>query len=188
MTITTPDQFRQIGIQEGKRIAAGHSSAHMMFEPEGGPGHIAYLNGVIDGLRLSLPDEGRLQLSVTREVEAKEIPYMVFGTGALSYPWWGRVDWISIVDDEEFPIEGYDFDVAEPTDVLVIRHDTEGDDEGTMKGKTRLTFQQIVDAAASAIGSGHLYDKDAQEDLGMCDSEQADVVLQLAVFGKLVFG
>ncbi len=193
MTITTPEEFRQIGRQEGRSIAEGHSSAYMMFDPPNCPEQVAYLEGIISSLTAAVrPDHDGLTMTITREVEPKEISYMVFGTGALSYPWWGRVDWVNVIDDEEFPVDDHsELDTAEPNDVLIITHDTEDDDEGTFKGKTRLTFQQVVEAAAKAIRLGYVYDTDAiKEDLGMCDSEQADAVLQLAVFGgeKPVFG
>jgi hypothetical protein len=191
MTISTPEDFRRIGRQEGRALVEGHSTAYMMFDPPNGPEHVAYLEGVVASLTeaVAAADEENLALTLTREVEPKEVSYLVFGTGALSYPWWGRVEWGTTMDGEDFPIDHTsDLDVAEPGDYYIIRHDTKEDPEGSMKGRTRLTAQQIVNAAAEAIRLGLIYDTDAQQDLGMCDSEQADAVLQIAVFGEAVFG
>jgi hypothetical protein len=197
MTITTPDEFRRIGIEDGRTLGTPGSEPHMMFDPVGGSGHVAYLEGVIQGLRsqivLAAEGDDTLRLNITREVEPKEIPYLVFGTGALSYPWWGRVTWVSVIDGEEFPVDvnGADWDTAEPTDVLIITHDGPDSDEGAMDVKTRLTFHDIIAAVAVAVEYDYVYEKDAiSEDLGLLDAEQADTVLQLAVFGgtKAVFG
>lgn len=131
-----------------------------------------------------------LKMTIEREVEPKEISYMVFGTGALGYGWWGRVDWVSVVDGEEFPIDDYSqLDIAEPDDFLIIQHDARDDDEGDMTGKIKVTFREIVAAAALAIRKGNIAERDAiSEDLGLCDAEEADAVLQYAVFGELVYG
>lgn len=128
-----------------------------------------------------------LTLSITRDVEPKEISYLVFGTGALSYPWWKDVDWVCVVDGEEFPIEGEGYanlDTAEPDDYLIFQYDDPEDDEGTFRGKKKVTFREVVAAAGIAIRKGYVREPDAiKEDLGMCDAEEADAVLQLAVFG-----
>lgn len=132
-----------------------------------------------------------LTLSITRDVEPKEISYLAFGTGALSYPWWKRVDWISVVDGEEFPVDPVhgDLDTAEQDDYLVIFYDNPEDDEGTFRGKKKVTFREIVAAAGIAIRKGYVREPDAiKEDLGMCDAEEADAVLQLAVFGRVIYG
>jgi hypothetical protein len=131
-----------------------------------------------------------ITLKIEREVEPKEIAYLVFGTGALGYPWWGTVDWGHEEDGEDFPIEqGGDLDTAEEDDYIILQHDARDDDEGDMTGKIRLTFRQIATAAAAAIRKGYVREHDAiHEDLGLCDAEEADTVLQMAVFGELVYG
>lgn len=197
MTITTTEEFRALGVADGKKLGNGEPAPTVMFDPIGGASHVAYLEGMIHGLRtqiiLAPAGDDTLRLNITREVEPKEIPYLVFGTGALSYPWWGRVTWLSVIDGEEFPVDtnDVDWDTAEPTDVLIVTHDGPDSDEGAMDQQTRLTFHDIVAAVALAVEHGYAYEKDAiSEDLGLLDAEQADTVLQLAVFGgtSAVFG
>lgn len=131
-----------------------------------------------------------LKLTIEREVEPKEISYMLFGTGALSYGWWGRVDWVSVVDGEEFPIDDYsNLEAAELDDFIVVQHDARDDNEGDMTGKIKVTFRELVTAAGLAIRKGYVQETDAiKDDLGLCDAEEADAVLQMAVFGELVYG
>jgi len=131
-----------------------------------------------------------MTMKIQREVEAKEIAYLVFGTGALGYPWWGGVEWGHEEDGEDFPIEqGGDLDIAEEDDYIILKHDARDDAEGDMTGKTRLTFAAITAAAAQAIRKGYVAERDAiYEDLGLCDAAEADAVLQMAVFGELVYG
>jgi hypothetical protein len=196
MTITTPADFRRIGQQEGRSIIEGHSSAHMMFDPPYGEENVAYLEGIVAALSAHLAEQrDQLTLGISREVEPKEITYMVFGTGGLSYPWWGNVQWESIVefddDDDETEwgeVGDYsDLDVAEPTDRLVITS-WDGEREGGKK-VTTLTFQQIANAAAAAWHNlADEAQRDMTEDLGLADAEAADLVLQYAVFGEPVYG
>lgn len=194
MTITTPEEFHRIGQQEGRALVEGHSTAHMMFDPEGGPGHIAYLRGVISALTAALPTPDDLTLNVTRAIEPKEVTYLVFGTGALSYSWWQRVTWQSVVDEDEDGEPSYgdvegraDLDIAESTDRLIITS-WDGEREGGKK-VTTLTFQQVIDAVGKAWHNlPDWAQRDMAEDLGLADSEVADVVLQYAVFGEPVYG
>lgn len=115
---------------------------------------------------------------------------MVFGTGALSYSWWGNLQWHAQVDEENWgEVESYaDLDVAEPTDKLFIRS-WDGEDEGGSK-ITEVTFAQIVAAVQSALSRGLLdvTSDGVTEDLGLFDANEADLVLQLAVFGEPVYG
>lgn len=193
MTITTTEEFRDIGRRDGRSLGLHWSEPHMVFDPPNGPDHVAYLEGVIAGARsvIAVKRDG-LTLTIERELDPKEITYMVFGTGALTYPWWGDVQWISVVDGEEFPIDDYaDLDTAEPDDVLIFTHDNGDSPEGAMDQKTRVTFREIAAAAGLAILKGYVYEADAiKEDLGLLDAEQADTVLQLAVLkvDKPVFG
>lgn len=131
-----------------------------------------------------------ITMKIEREVEPKEISYLVFGTGALSYPWWGDVTWGHTEDDEDFIIDGLgNLEEAEEDDFLIIQHDARDDAEGDMTGKTRITFQEIAAAAAAAIGKSYVREPDAiKEDLGLCDAEEADAVLQMAVFGEVIYG
>ena len=125
----------------------------------------------------------KLTLKIEREVKPKEISGLIFGTGVHTYPWWVS---LSIVPERE-TIED-----AQATDIFVIVVDDPEEPEGS--GKTRRverTMQQIADAAARAILKGYVYEQDAiKDDLGYCDAEQADCILQLAVLGgeETVYG
>ena len=196
MTITTPADFRRIGRQEGRSIIDGHSSAHMMFDPPYGESNVAYLEGVVAALSAHIADQReQLTLNVSREVEPKEITYMVFGTGALSWSWWGKVARHVLVsegedgdDDEYGEVDDYgDLDVAEPTDRLSIIS-WDGETESGRK-TTTVTFKQIAAAVNDAVAR-ELVDPASdgvKEDLGLFDAIEADIVLQVAVFGEVVY-
>lgn len=190
MTITTKEDFRRIGREDGRAIAAGESP-HIMFSDPESPDKIAYLEGVVAGLRSAILDPSdELKVITARTVEPKEVTYLVFGTGGLSYPWWGSVTWEALVGEDEWgEITDYaDLDIAEPTDRLTIVS-WDGDIEGGSK-TTVLTFAEIVAAVTTGVARG-LLDGDHEgvlEDLGLFDAPGADLVLQLAVFGDPVYG
>lgn len=121
-----------------------------------------------------------LRLTIQRDVEPSEVTSLVFGTGALTYPWWGMTRWMrkgKRVQDGDILRD------AQQDDTILVHFDRKEDDEGTLAGRKTLTLQQIVDAAGVAIRKGYVYEKDAiGDDLGFCDAEQADIILQLAVF------
>lgn len=132
-----------------------------------------------------------LTLTVPRQVKPAEPVNLVFGTGALSFgSWWHRAD---LIRDGKVVREILDHEV-EPTDVIRIRHDSADGPEGDAAGLTDLTLQAIVDAAGRALaGDGVRLDDEsaremAAEDLGLGDAIAADIVLQLAVYGELIFG
>ena len=115
-----------------------------------------------------------LTLNITREVEPKEVEDIVTGTGALTWSWWGEVR-----AEQRDDVSGYKF-----------QHDRDVDPEGTMRGLTWVSEQQIVDAAGEFLRKYEGEDaKDARdESLGYLDAVAADSVLQIAVFGKVVYG
>ena len=118
-----------------------------------------------------------LKLTIEREVNPKEIVDLIDGTGALSYPWWVNVRFLDTGDA-----------AADTRIEFTVDHPNEPEGSGITLKVTK-TIAEIVDAAAEAIKLGHVADKDAiREDLGYCDSEEADCVLQIAVFGTIVYG
>lgn len=122
-----------------------------------------------------------LRLSIERDVEPSEVTSLVFGTGALIYPWWGTARWMR--DGKRVPSDSDVLRDALVQDKIVLHYDRQEDEEGTLAGRKTLTLQQIVDAAGTAIRKGYVYEKDAiGDDLGYCDAEQADIILQFAVF------
>ena len=109
-----------------------------------------------------------LKLNISRTVEATELDDLIFGTGALGFPWW---------DGAHKTDGGYRF-----------THTAKDGAEGTFTGNTWRSNQQIVTAAARFFGEGR-GPKDAMfEDLGYLDAAEADTVLQYAIFREAVFG
>lgn len=125
-----------------------------------------------------------LKLMVTREVAPSEIFNMVLGTGATSWSWWGGALFRN--DDNDVEAEEQ---MTEHT-VLHLHGVSPGDDDVMVEYK--LTMQEIVNAAGVVLAAGKIHEESAQdmcsEDLGFADAGDADLVLQQAVFGKIIFG
>lgn len=130
-----------------------------------------------------------LRLTMSREVDPREVFDMVFGTGALSFPWWLEArllareatgeDGHNVVETELDP--GQDPAVTGLEFIELTHWDKDGD-ETTPPVKTELTFEQIVEAASAVAASTHNLHPDTLEDLGAADSNDADLILQRAVF------
>lgn len=112
-----------------------------------------------------------LTLKTQREATAQEVEDLVWGAGALSLPWWHGA--------HKTP-QGFRFFYDRPED-----------DEGTFKGNRWVSNQAILDAASRFIAEGRggedVTDAIA-ESIGYFDAEAADVILQYAVLGELVYG
>jgi hypothetical protein len=122
-----------------------------------------------------------LTLNIQRDVKPSEVTSLVFGTGALTMPWWHAAQWRR----NGKPFDGDILSDAEDGDTIWLRYDQEDAREGDGNGRVELTLQQLVDASAVAIRKGYVYEPDAiKDDLGYCDAIQADVVMQLAVFQR----
>jgi hypothetical protein len=132
----------------------------------------------------------KLTFKLEREVKPTEIAYMVFGTGAGTYPWWHR-----FVIGKLIPIEGRFnqhkllpiADVYENTTADCVLHiEVDNPEEPEGSGKTiafNVTMQQVCDAVSRAWKHiGEESRRDMYEDLGLADAEAADLVLQFAIF------
>lgn len=111
-----------------------------------------------------------------RTVTREEIESLVHGTGVTSMEWW-----------RDF--ERVDLPLGHGWKVIAYR---KGYDDGTLSRYT-ITDQEIANAFGQALSEGYLSDssdvRDAQmEDLGYLDAMAADVVLQIAVYGEVVYG
>lgn len=128
-----------------------------------------------------------LKMTITRDVEPSEIVSLVWGAGALTMPWWHGA---SIRRWEGNRLVSAPEDDVQPTDLLKLTVDDPEEPEGSGKVVSKsMPLQKIADAAGMAVIKGYVYEKDAiQEDLGYCDAIEADCVLQLAMFGKVVYG
>jgi hypothetical protein len=146
-----------------------------------------------------------LKLTIEREVQPSEVASLVFGTGALTWGWWGHVSLRRPTYEE--PPEGgkriADYEIiTDPLEVPLFEDDRffitvddpqEAEGSGKVLRKT-LSMASIVHAAGRAIrGDGaHIDDESsrdmAREDLGYADAIAGDAVLQLAVFGSVVYG
>lgn len=114
--------------------------------------------------------------TTSRTATSQEVSDLLYGTGSLSWEWWGGCD-----AEERDGILGY-----------LFTHATEDSpDDGSTPGSTWRSEQQILDAAGRAVEMGY-GDEDRRdiigESIGYFDGGHGDVVLQLAVFGKVVFG
>lgn len=124
-----------------------------------------------------------LKLMVTREVAPSEIHGLVFGTGALIWEWWGSAEFVNgetVVEAEE-----------EMTEATYLR--IRGTNPDTERRVTyTLTMQEIVNAAGVVLAAGKIHDESAKdvcsEDLGYADAGDADLILQQAVFGRIIYG
>lgn len=117
-----------------------------------------------------------LRVPTNRPVEDDEIASLIYGTGGLSYEWWGGV-----VEQEREGVDGYLFSHATK----------DSPDDGSTPGRTWVSEQQIADAAGRFLGEGRGGESARDmllESIGYADAEAADVILQYAVLGEAVFG
>ena len=161
-------------VNEMQRILREHGHADAK---TGDPGSIAQLTIALRAaIKLAqggdgLPEPDGLVLKTRRAATADEVESLVWGTGGLSYSWWHGA--------HKTP-KGFWF-----------RFDDPSDDEGTFKGNRSVSNQQILDAAARFLAEGR-GGEDAKdkitESIGYADAIDADVILQYAVLGSIVYG
>ncbi|QED11899.1 hypothetical protein SEA_MASHLEY_83 [Microbacterium phage Mashley] len=125
---------------------------------------------------VTTPQEVTLRVPTSRPIGDDEIASLIYGTGALTYEWWGGA-----LEEERDDVDGY-----------LFYHATEDSpDDGSTPGRTWVSEQQIADAAGRFLGEGR-GGSDARdmltEDIGFADAEAADIILQYAVLGRAVFG
>ncbi|AWN04704.1 hypothetical protein HOT29_gp086 [Microbacterium phage Squash] len=117
-----------------------------------------------------------LRVSTSRPIGDDEVSSLIYGTGALTYEWWGRV-----IERERDGVDGY-----------LFHHATEDSpDDGSTPGRTWVSEQQIADAAGRFLGEGRGGDSTRDmltENIGYSDAEAADTILQYAVLGRAIFG
>jgi len=116
-----------------------------------------------------------LEVKITREVQIEEVNDLIWGTGALSWSWWG--------------------DVSQEGSIYVFTHDGPNSKEGAHDQRTTVSAAGIVGAASlwlseRAMAGGLNGDiRDAITDnLGYLDAADADSILQRAVLKDVVFG
>lgn len=115
-----------------------------------------------------------LELKVTRERKATidEVKDLIWGTGVLTWPWWGGVT-----------------DNGDAT--FTFRHDGKESSDGALDCTTTISARDILDAAGKQLARG-IGGEDAreaiEENIGYLDAEAADVVLQHAILGSIIFG
>lgn len=128
-----------------------------------------------------------LSMTITREVKPQEIVDLVWGTGALGMSWWHGAS-LRRRNNKQLILVSED-DLRED-DVFALMVDDPDEAEGSGRTLRKvLSFQKIADAASMAAVQGYVTDPDAiYNELGFCDALEADCILQLAVFGRIVYG
>lgn len=121
-----------------------------------------------------------LHYSLGRSVDWDELHCLIFGTGALSFPWWHDVtittrdgapegDWESVtfVADDPDTNEPETYRIPPSRILWAFGRRYEGRNASEL-------HPEILEAITS--------------DIGLLDALEADAVLQLAVFGEIVYG
>lgn len=89
------------------------------------------------------------------------------------YSSWGRIYWVT---DGEYRIE----------------YDKEGDSEGSFDWETNFTHAHVVKAFATTVEAGAVglccFESMMDDGLNYGCSQDADTVLQMMLFGELVYG
>lgn len=112
-----------------------------------------------------------LKITSTRKATLEEVKSLIWGTGALSWPWWGGVEYVG-------------------NGVFDFRHCDEESDEGAHDKRTLVSAERILEAAGEYLseGNGGGDARDAiAEDIGYLDAAHADCILQRVVLGREVF-
>lgn len=127
-----------------------------------------------------------LELTIKHTIEPREVWDLVFGTGALRWEWWHGAQWVR----GGMPVNAEIDNSHLESDYVVIQHEPDDSDDPPI-GETKLALDAIVDAVETAlkekrltIDATHL----AEEGLGYMDADDADIVLQLAVYSDTIFG
>lgn len=114
-----------------------------------------------------------LTLTTSRTVTSDEVVDLVEGTGALSMPWWITVDRHTIGNALGYYVQHWRGAAA--------------GDEGTHV-VTVVSDAQIVAAASRYLALNPDTSLDLSDSLGDADSLHADNILQIAVYGSIIFG
>lgn len=107
----------------------------------------------------------------------------IFGSGCLSYPWW------SDVQRETRPVKRNGVPIGEQT-VWIVEGNNPDDPQG-MPVTGVLTLPDLAEAASAIVtearfaGSVTLARQIVERDL---DADGADMILQRAVFGDVIYG
>jgi hypothetical protein len=113
-----------------------------------------------------------ITVTVTRDVTPDEFDDMIHGTGVMSLPWW--------------------VSATRTDDTWKLRYYEDGDSAGKIRS-IHLSDAELCAAVTELLQRDYLdmsHDSTKEavaESLGVLDSEGADMVLQWAVFGDLVF-
>lgn len=114
-----------------------------------------------------------LTYTTKRKVDPQEVADLITGTGALIFPWW--------------------LEAKRDSEDWILTHWNE--DTGDGREETRLTAEKVVSALESALDGEYLSpegDSDVlsalTDSIGYLDAVGADIVLQIAVYGSVVFG
>lgn len=120
-----------------------------------------------------------LSYNLRRAVAWDELHSLIYGTGALTLPWWQDVTYTTRDDSPEGNWQSVIFVTTDP-------------DSGRVETRP-IAPARILEALqtryAGRFDELHADVREAiTDDLGLLDAFEADAVLQIAVFGSVVYG
>lgn len=120
-----------------------------------------------------------LAITLQRVVAPSEVHDMVFGTGVLSWSWWAGAEFVS------GPHSKVKLGRKELTSTSWLRIWEVADESTQRTMASMVPLSDIVSAAERLLREGRLTSDDVTEELGLVGAEDADTIIQLAVFGEL---
>lgn len=115
-----------------------------------------------------------ITMTVSRDVTGDEVNDMIFGTGVLASEWW--VNATRLPDGDSWRFTCYDGEHEDGTTITKVITT----DEIAAAFTEALTYEHVDPASSDT--------KEAFEDsLGALDALAADVILQYAMYGEIVY-
>ena len=120
-----------------------------------------------------MADASSMSLTMTRTVTSDEVVDLVEGTGALSMLWWVTIDRRTIGETLGYYVQHW-------------HADADGDDGRYVTSV--VSDAEIVAAASRYLALTPDTSLDLSDSLGDADAAHADNILQIAVYGGVIFG
>lgn len=144
-----------------------------------------------DADKITMLADQPIVMKVERTVTPREIFDLVWGTGALDWDWWRKATPLRFGS----PIEGWQHaedGLLQPGDEIefVIDDPDAGEGDDARPRRFVRSLADIAEAAGKAQQyiSAESWRDMAGDSIGYADAIEADVILQIAVFGKIIYG